>query len=147
MFVSASIFLLISASAGAITILSFFGIVHVPSVVWWLPPFFTFIFGLTGISHIWMALAQVKRNRHARDLRELGLRGNARILSVEQTGMTVNDNPEVRCVLEITASGGPVYTATLVSVIPIIKVGLLTSPNPVPVFVNPADLNDILIDW
>ncbi|HEY3740003.1 MAG TPA: hypothetical protein VGL53_09170 [Bryobacteraceae bacterium] len=147
MFLSASIFLLISATAAAVTILGFFGIVHVPSVVWWLPLFFTFIFGLTGMSHVWIGIGQVKRARHARELRESGLRGKARILNVEQTGMTINDNPQVRCVLEITALGAPVYTVTLTSVVPIIKVGLLTSPNPLPVFINPADLNDILIDW
>jgi hypothetical protein len=144
---SAFVFLLIAASAAAVTVLGYLGIVHIPKEVWWLPSFFSVIFGLTALSHLWMAYSRIKQTQHTQALRESGLRGLARILHVEQTGVSVNDNPQVRCSLEINVPGVPAYTVTVKAVVPIIKVGLLTSPNPLPVFVNPSDLNDILIDW
>jgi hypothetical protein len=147
MLVSAVVFLIISAAAGAVTVLGFLGLIHVPTQVWWLPPFFTAIFGLTGLGHLWMGFSTIKRRRHAQELRETGLRGSARILQVQQTGVTINDNPQVECTLEITIPGMQVYSVTMKVVVPIIRVGLLTSPFPLTVFVNRADFNDVFIDW
>jgi hypothetical protein len=140
------LFLICSAAALVVTILQIFGFVHL-GPVWWLPFFFALMFGFVGLLQVGIGHMIAKSALRTKTLRESGLYGSARILNVAETGTTINDQPEVRCTLEVSLPGEGAYTTVITSLVPIIKVGLLTSPNPVPVRVNPSDRNDILIEW
>jgi hypothetical protein len=140
------LFLICSAGALAVTVLQICGLVHL-GPVWWLPFFFTLMFGFVGMLQVGIGVMVAKNALRTKKLRESGLYGSARILNVAETGTTINDQPEVRCTLEVSLPGEGPYTTVVTSLVPIIKVGLLTSPNPVPVHVNPSDRTDVLIEW
>jgi hypothetical protein len=140
------IFVVIAGAAAVGTLLELAGLIH-PGALWWMLPFFALLCGFVGLLNAGIGYAMRKSKARADMLRTSGLRGAARMLSVRETGTTVNDNPQVECDLNVSLPGRAEYTATVRTVVPLIKIGLLTSPAPVKVFVNPTDHNDIFVDW
>ena len=100
-----------------------------------------------GLTNAEIGRAFAKARARETLLRERGLRGTALIRNVRQTAVQIKDNTQVECKLQFTLPEQEEYDATVVSVVPLIKVGILTSLQPIPVFVNPTDKQDILVDW
>lgn len=74
-----------------------------------------------------------------------GLPGTAKILHVESTNVLVRDRPQVRVQLRVELPGRPAYEAQLLVVPPY---GQSAVPDRiVPVQVDPADPQQMLIDW
>jgi hypothetical protein len=74
-----------------------------------------------------------------------GLPGRALITAIEDTGMTVNDNPRVALTLEVTVGDQAPYTATRTQVISRIAVAGFQPGATVPVRVDPADPHSLII--
>jgi hypothetical protein len=60
-------------------------------------------------------------NRRKVDLYKNGLAGTARILAAEQTGTTINDNPEMALTLEVNDGFRSPYTTMHKEAIPLLK--------------------------
>jgi hypothetical protein len=88
-----------------------------------------------------------RRAAMARDLRDRGVPGTAQVLGARQTGMTLNDQPQVALDLQITAPGHGTYNATVKEFVPLIALGMLGSGRPLSVRVDPQDRERILIVW
>lgn len=85
------------------------------------------------------------QDRRETNLRENGLKGQAKILSVEQTGRFVSNNPQVEFLFEITLEDGEIYQLKhkeVVSMISAIQAGAI-----IPVYVDPNNKKNILLDY
>ncbi|MFN2544293.1 MAG: DUF3592 domain-containing protein [Actinomycetota bacterium] len=80
-------------------------------------------------------------------LRATGIPGQARIVSMTQTGMLVNDQPQVELEMEVTAGGRPPYRVTRKEIVPLIALGRLSNGQALPVKIDRADPQNIAIEW
>lgn len=84
----------------------------------------------------------------ARAIVATGLSGIAKIESVTQTGVVLNEiNPQVEMDLEIHVDGRDPYMVKAKEFVPGTMVGALTSGTPLPVKVDPNDLSQVVILW
>ena len=113
----------------------------------WLPPFFALLFAFVGLVNAGLGFSMGKSKARADFQCKTGLRGSARILSVRDTGVTINDSPRVECTLQVSLPGEAGYTCSFGTIVPLIQLGRLTSPAPVAVRVNPAGHQDIFAGW
>jgi hypothetical protein len=87
------------------------------------------------------------RYKEAQRLRVEGLPAQAQIVGMSQTGMYLNEQPQVELTLSLsTAVQGP-YQVTLKEWVPLIMLGRLTSGQPLPVKVDPANPQNVIIEW
>jgi hypothetical protein len=136
---------------------------RVNPVGWFIVAFF-FIGGIAftvampgiGIGQIWIAVSVVVAlvyffvNRRASAMQALtktGLPGTAQILEMSQTGVYINENPQVRMKLHVEAQGIPPYECEKKVTVPMIALGVLGSGRPLSVYVDPNDHENIYIDW
>lgn len=75
-----------------------------------------------------------------------GIAGEATILSVRQTGVQVNDQPQVAFELEVRVPGRSPYQAQTKAVIPIINVPQFQPGNVIPVKVDPNKPDQVVFD-
>ena len=80
-------------------------------------------------------------------LHDIGLEGKATILSIEQTGMWINNNPVAVLKLRIQLDGYPPYEVRHRETVPAVAVGRLTSGDTLPVKVDPNRPSHYVIEW
>jgi hypothetical protein len=105
------------------------------------------ILGATGIALIAVGVNAGRRAAEVDQLLATGIRGSAQVLGLTQTGMYLNEQPQVEMNLMITIPGRPPYTANHKSFVPLILLGRLTSGQPLAVKVDPANLQRVVVDW
>jgi hypothetical protein len=97
-------------------------------------------------SNATQTLAEMQREAAvANHLAIHGVPGRAIITAIEDTGMSVNDNPRVELTLEVTIGDEAPYTATHTQVISRIAVAGFQPGATVPVRVDPADPQSLII--
>jgi hypothetical protein len=102
---------------------------------------------LTGIGLLLWAKAVSRQVAETKRLMETGMDGTASIMSLRQTGMYVNNQPQVEMELQIDAPRHGSYRATKKQIVPLILLGRLSSGLPLAVKVDPADRTKFAIDW
>jgi hypothetical protein len=80
-------------------------------------------------------------------LKKTGIAGKALIKEVRDTGVTVNNSPQVKLVLEIKNPLGQRYTATLRTLISRLQPQLYQPGMTIPVLIDPKDENKLVIDF
>lgn len=105
------------------------------------------ILGATGLVLVWFGLRARRGAADADRIATSGLAGTASITSMTQTGMSLNDQPQVEMDLLVTIPGRAPYQASRKEFVPLILLGRLSSGQPLPVRVDPADPQRIVIDW
>ncbi|HEX2085363.1 MAG TPA: SHOCT domain-containing protein [Solirubrobacteraceae bacterium] len=107
------------------------------------------------IGQIWVAVAVGLfllylgigvRGRRRERLLQQGIRGTATVLGMEQTGVYVNEQPQVRLRLRVEAPEIPAYEVERSEVVPLIALGSL-SGGQLSVAIDPADHDKVVIDW
>lgn len=81
----------------------------------------------------------------ARRLLQVGRRGIAMVMSVKNTGETVDDNPETELELCIALDGHDPYKITHRQVISRIAIGSLCAGAKVPIRVDPHNPRNVLV--
>ena len=91
-------------------------------------PLKTFLFVMGGF---WLVLpwviaigqswVRVTKRRKTENLLETGQQGEAVVLSLEDTGVRINDNPQVRMLLEVRIAGYSSYQVEKTMVVPLIR--------------------------
>ena len=79
------------------------------------------------------------RRKRAENLAATGVQGVANILSLEDTGMRINDNPRVKIGMQITLPGRAPYQLEKTMVLPIIRMSQVQPGATVHVMVDPND--------
>lgn len=77
--------------------------------------------------------------KRTQDLIAKGTQGEAAILSLEDTGMRINDNPRVNVLLEIRVPNYPVYQLEKTVTIPLIRLSQVQTGSVIPVMVDMSD--------
>ena len=108
-----------------------------------------------GIGQIWtvvsalLALLYVWMNKRA-DQKDAvisaGVRGEATILSAEQTSLYVNNQPRVKLRLRVQSPYAE-FEDERTETVPLVALGLLTNGRPLVVYMDPKDPNRYVIDW
>ena len=80
-----------------------------------------------------------KNQQRAQALMATGTQGEATILSLEDTGMRINDNPRVTLGLEIQMPYGAPYQLTKTVTVPLIRLSQIQVGSKVPVMVDMTD--------
>ena len=105
------------------------------------------ILGGTGLILIFFGLRSRRSAAEAQRIVRSGLSGTAQVTSLSQTGMTLNDQPQIDMELLVAVPGRAPYTARRKEFVPLILLGRLGSGMPLPVKVDPADPQRVIIDW
>jgi hypothetical protein len=77
--------------------------------------------------------------KRAQELMQSGTQGEATILSLQDTGMRINDNPRVTVELEIEVAMRPPYRVTKTVTLPLIRMSQVQVGSKVPVMVDLSD--------
>jgi len=80
-------------------------------------------------------------------LKKTGIKGKALIKEVHDTGVTVNNSPQVKLVVEVKNSFGQRYTATLRTLVSRLQPQLFQPGMTIPVLIDPNDENKIIVDY
>ncbi len=80
-------------------------------------------------------------------LQKTGLPGKALIKEVHDTGVTVNNSPQVKLVLEVKGSLGQKYSTTLRTLVSRLQPQLYQPGMTVPVLIDPKNENNVVIDF
>ena len=80
-------------------------------------------------------------------LKKTGIPGKALIKDVQDTGVTVNNSPQVKLTLEVKNTYGQVYTATVRTLISRLQPQLFQPGMTVPVLIDPNDEKKLIIDY
>jgi hypothetical protein len=105
------------------------------------------LFVVVGILLIWLGLKAKGRYQETQRVKGVGLDGAGSIVSMRQTGLSMNEQPQVELTLSVQVAGRAPYQVTKKEFVPLMLLGTLTSGIPLPLKVDPADANDVVIDW
>ncbi len=105
------------------------------------------ILGATGIALVWFGMRARRSAAEADRIASTGIAGTATVTGLTQTGMTLNDQPQVEIGLLVSIPGRAPYAAARKEFVPLILLGRLSSGQPLPVKVDPNDPQAIVIDW
>jgi hypothetical protein len=109
-----------------------------------------------GIGQIWVVVAVLlialfvylgRRSQANQELMRDGIHGTAQVLGAEQTGMYVNNQPQVKLRLRVQAPGVEPYELDKRVTVPLIALGTLSSGRPLAVAIDPGNREKIAIDW
>lgn len=105
------------------------------------------ILGATGLGLFVWARKWQRAAADAERIKAQGVAGSATIMSMRQTGTYLNEQPQVELRLQVqTQMHGP-YEATVKEYVPLMLLGTLSSGLPLPVKVDPADPQRVIIEW
>jgi hypothetical protein len=105
------------------------------------------ILAVVGVGLLWFGIrAGAKAEENAR-LEATGLDAQGTIVGMTQTGMFLNDNPQVRLDLSVLLPGRPAYAASVKQFVPLILLGRLTGGAVLPVKVDPANPAHVIVEW
>lgn len=105
------------------------------------------ILGITGFGLFLWGRRWAKGYKDAQRLRTSGVLGQATIQGMRQTGVYLNEQPQIELNLQVqTQMHGP-YQVTVREYVPLMLLGTLSSGRPLPVKVDPADPRKLVIEW
>jgi hypothetical protein len=84
---------------------------------------------------------------NANRLQKTGLPGTARILEVKDTGVTINNNPQVKLMLEVKNSYGQKYNAQCRVLVSRINPNMFMPGMEIPVLIDPKNEQNVVIDY
>jgi hypothetical protein len=106
--------------------------------------------GILGLVAVILGGIGLRIRRRAAEVQRLiatGLPGTATVTGLTQTGMFLNENPQVEMELMVQLPGRPPYAAKRKEFVPLILLNRVSTGAVLAVKVDPADPNDVVIDW
>jgi hypothetical protein len=89
----------------------------------------------------------IKPMMTASRLRKTGVAANARIVEMNDTGVTLNNSPQVKLLLEVTPPMGQPYLVETKQYISRLQTSMYMPGNMIPVLIDPNDKNMISINY
>lgn len=111
---------------------------------------FTLTAAILGTLALGLFLWARKWGRAAADAERIkaqGVPGTATILGMEQTGVTLNEQPQIELRLQVSTQMHGAYEVMVKEYVPLMLLGTLSSGRPLPVKVDPADPQSVIIEW
>lgn len=95
----------------------------------------------------WLAIRLIRKKVGPdRSILQNGIPAKAQILSVQQTGVIVNYQPQVAFQLEVHPPGDAPYQAQAKAVIPVVNIPQFQPGTEVPVKIHPTDPTQVVLD-
>ncbi|MEZ4221117.1 MAG: hypothetical protein R3B13_09315 [Polyangiaceae bacterium] len=104
-----------------------------------------FTFVIIGIS-AYIFYRVFKKMGDASRLRQIGIPASAQILSLSDTGVTINDNPQVALALAIQSPHHGAYQVQTTSIISRLAIPRVQPGMTVPVKIDPQNPNNVVLD-
>ena len=100
----------------------------------------TMVITVAAIAVPFILIKKMNENnqKRAQELAAVGIRGEATILSVQDTGMRINDNPRVAVVLDVRLPNMPSYQIQKTITVSIVQLGQVQVGAVVGVMVDPS---------
>ena len=105
------------------------------------------VLALTSVGLFYIGLRLGRRAAVNRHLMAHGVTGSAQILNARQTGVYVNNQPQLALTLRVTAPGHGTYETTVKQIVSFLYVGRLSNGQPLSVKVDQQDRTQLVIDW
>ena len=105
------------------------------------------ILGVTGIGLFLWGWRWARGYKEAQRLRMSGVPGQATILGMRQTGVYLNEQPQIELNLQVQSEMHGPYQVTVREYVPLMLLATLGSGRPLPVKVDPADPQKLVIEW
>lgn len=105
------------------------------------------ILGATGLGLFVWARKWQRAAAEAERIKMQGVAGSATILGMRQTGVTLNEQPQIELRLQITTQMQGPYEVSIKEYVPLMLLGTLSSGRPLPVKVDPANPERVIIEW
>jgi hypothetical protein len=104
---------------------------------------------LVGIAVVLILVGIVLRVAAGKKLRiqQHGTPGEAKVVSLGQTGMVVNNNPVVEFDLEVTLPGMAPYRTTTRATVPMVALPRVMPGARLPIKADPSEPSKIVVDW
>jgi hypothetical protein len=105
------------------------------------------LLGIVGIVLLVFGIASRRKGAEADRIDETGLAGTAQITGLTQTGMYLNNSPQIGLDLMVTVPGRNPYPIEVKQFVPLILLGSLSVGRTLPVKVDQQDPGKVVIDW
>jgi hypothetical protein len=105
------------------------------------------ILGVVGLGLLLWGRKWQKAAREADRIRIQGVAGSATITGMRQTGVTLNEQPQIELQLQVSTEMHGAYPVTVKEYVPLMLLGALSSGRPLPVKVDPANPQRVIIEW
>ena len=105
------------------------------------------ILGVVGVALIVIGFIVGRRAGAVDQILATGTPGTAQVTGVTQTGMYLNEQPQMELQLMVTVPGRAPYPATHKSFVPLMLMSRVTSGQPLSVRVDPMDPQKVVVDW
>ncbi|MFL5796916.1 MAG: hypothetical protein ACJ77A_03160 [Actinomycetota bacterium] len=105
------------------------------------------ILGIVGIVLLVFGIGSRKKAAEADRIDQTGLAGTAQITGMTQTGMYLNNNPQIGLNLMVAVPGRNPYPIEVKQFIPLMLLGSLSVGRTLPVKVDQQDPGKVVIDW
>jgi hypothetical protein len=103
------------------------------------------ILGSTGIVLVVVAVVLLGRAAATDRISAMGVVGTGQIMGLRQTGVLINDQPQVEMDLLVTVMGRSPYRAKVKEIVPLIMLNRLQGT--LPVRVDPARPESVVVQW
>jgi hypothetical protein len=103
------------------------------------------ILGVVGVILVLIGLRWMRSAAKKDRISTTGVAGTGQIMGLRQTGVTVNDQPQVELDLLVTIPGRSPYRAEVKEIVPLIMLSRLQGT--LPVRVDPAEPDAVVIQW
>jgi hypothetical protein len=103
------------------------------------------ILGSTGIVLVAVAVVLLRRAAATDRISAMGVVGTGQIMGLRQTGVLINDQPQVEMDLLVTVMGRSPYRAKVKEIVPLIMLNRLQGT--LPVRVDPARPESVVVQW
>jgi hypothetical protein len=105
------------------------------------------ILAIVGLGLIVVGFVVGQRSAQVDRLLSTGVPGTAQVTSVTQTGMYLNEQPQLELDLLVNVPGRAPYAATHKSFVPLMLMSRVTSGMPLSVVVDPANPRKVVVNW
>jgi hypothetical protein len=105
------------------------------------------ILGVVGIGLLIFGIASRRKAAENERIDETGLAGTAQITGMTQTGMYLNNSPQIGLDLLVTVPGRNPYPIEVKQFVPLMLLGSLMVGGTLPVKVDQQDPGKVVIDW
>jgi hypothetical protein len=105
------------------------------------------ILAAVGIPLVWVGIRSRHKAKRVDRVEQTGVAGQATITAMTQTGMYLNNNPQIKLELQVSVPGRASYASEHKSFIPLMMLGQIQPGASFPVKVDPADPQNVVIEW
>jgi hypothetical protein len=105
------------------------------------------ILGITGVLLILFGAASLRKAAANKRIDETGLAGTGQIIGLTQTGMYLNENPQIGIQMMVSVPGRNPYQVEVRQFVPLMLLGSIQVGGTLPVKVDQQDPSKVVVDW